>query len=48
MESKNDVITYEGLASICKGMKVTPSTMICALWERGFLDLDTKKFAVAE
>lgn len=53
VESKNDVIAYEGVASICKGHKVVTSTMICALWERGFIDVEkaaaveSKKVAVA-
>lgn len=49
IESKNDSITYEGIASICKGQDVSAvSSMICQLWERRFIDIDTeKKVAVA-
>jgi hypothetical protein len=39
LESKTDAITYEVLASICKSEKITPSTMICTMWERGFIEV---------
>jgi len=39
-ESSSTVITYEGIASICKGVSGIPvSAAICALWERGFIDV---------
>lgn len=39
-DSASTVITYEGIASICKGVSGIPvSAAICALWERGFIDV---------
>lgn len=48
--SKNEGITYEGLASICKGEKVPASAIICALWEAGHIEVErvTDKAAVVE
>jgi hypothetical protein len=45
--SQRDTISYEGIASICHGVDkhMAASTMICALWERGFIDV--AKVAVA-
>ena len=38
--SANAAITYEGIVSICKGVSGIPaSAAICALWERGFIDV---------
>lgn len=50
LASKNDAITYEGLASICKGEKVAASAVICALWEAGHIEVERvgDKVAVVE
>lgn len=49
-ESKNDHITYEGLASIAKGHKLPASAAVSALWSKGFIDVivPEKKVAYAE
>lgn len=47
LECKTDTITYEGIASICKGVGVDKgkySAIVGGLWSRGFIDvLDAKQ-----
>jgi hypothetical protein len=39
LSSKNDSITFEGIASICKGVKLEPSAAIATLWSKRAIDL---------
>jgi hypothetical protein len=48
VESKNDHITFEGLASIAKGQKLQAATAISQLWSKGLIDVIEKKVAYAE
>jgi hypothetical protein len=48
VESKNDHITYEGLASLAKGQKLAASAAVSHLWSQGYIDvIEAKKFAEA-
>jgi hypothetical protein len=50
VSSKNDHITYEGLASIAKGQKAQTAATISQLWSYGLIDVmvPEKKVAIAE
>ena len=47
-DSASTVITYEGIASICKGVGMPTSAAICALWERKFIDVHATKPPAAQ
>ena len=47
IESKNDSITYEGMAAICKGQGAMLSATIAQLWERNHIEVEAKKFIEA-
>jgi hypothetical protein len=41
-ESHSDIITYEGLASICEGQKQRASSVVGYLWGHRFIDVVTQ------
>ncbi len=40
LNSKNDSITYEGLASLAKGQKLQPASLVSALWSKRLIDVE--------
>jgi hypothetical protein len=48
LESKNDHITFEGLASLAKGQKLQAAATVSHLWAKGAIDVIEKKVAYAE
>lgn len=47
VESKNDTITYEGMAAICKGQDAKLSATVAQLWERNHIEVEAKKYIEA-